>query len=403
MNKAELSDNNKLFVKEYILIVIICGLGRICNHMQAVTIPLYVQSIGYSATLAGLMTTVYTIVSVIFRPFIGVMLDSKGRWIIFMLGTGLFAFSSGMFGYMNALWLLFTVRLLHGLGFSAHTTSINTMGTDVIPESRLAEGIGYMGLTNSISTAIAPALALFLAEAVGYNRTFLSIAGIAIAATLIGFFIRYEKKRPVAEKSEFKRLRWSDLYEEASLLPSIVILVMAGANVALSTFLASYGNARGMESVGFFFTVSAITMAVARLTCGWFSRRIGEKNVMNIGLVLCLVGYILIFLADGNVALWAAGAVYGFGYGVVYPLLNAMAVVNAPSERRGSANATFLMFMDLGIGVGSFVWGLTIDLIGIRWLYLLCSGCAFISLIINQLPVFSKLYSKQVRGKENVS
>ena len=70
MNKAELSDNNKLFVKEYILIVIICGLGRICNHMQAVTIPLYVQSIGYSATLAGLMTTVYTIVSVIFRPFI---------------------------------------------------------------------------------------------------------------------------------------------------------------------------------------------------------------------------------------------------------------------------------------------------------------------------------------------
>ena len=133
----------------------------------------------------------------------------KGRWIIFMLGTDSCLFIGNVWLY-ECFMALFTVRLLHGLGFSAHTTSINTMGTDVIPESRLAEGIGYMGLTNSISTAIAPALALFLAEAVGYNRTFLSIAGIAIAATLIGFFIRYEKKRPVAEKSEFKRLRWSD-------------------------------------------------------------------------------------------------------------------------------------------------------------------------------------------------
>ena len=107
-------------------------------------------------------------------------------------------------------------------------------------------------------------------------------------------------------------------------------------------------------------------------------------------------------LADGNVALWRQVRCTVWLW-CCYPLLNAMAVVNAPSERRGSANATFLMFMDLGIGVGSFVWGLTIDLIGIRWLYLLCSGCAFVSLIINQLPVFSKLYSKQVRGKENVS
>lgn len=384
----------KLFSADFIKIMVVCGIGRICNHMQSVTMPLYMQSIGFSATIAGLMTTIYTLASLCSRPFIGLALDRYRRWPIVVGGTALFALASATFGFVHSLILLFVIRFFHGLGFAAHATGINTMGTDVMPESRLSEGIGYLGLTNSLSTAIAPALALFLISAVDYPNTFLVVFALAAVGVVINASVRYEKNQPPRQKEMAKRpLRWSDLFEKASLLPSVIILFLSGANTALTTFLATYGEARGIPQVGLFFTWNAAAMAVARLSCGWLSKRFGERPIMKAGTILCFIGYLVIFFSSSSPGLWAAGLVYGFGYGIVYPILNAMAVVNAGKERRGAANATFLMFLDMGIGIGSLLWGLAIDFLGIRWLYLLCAVCVAICYGLNCTPKFAAIYA----------
>ena len=391
------AEKEKLFTPDYIKIIIVCGLGRICNHMQSVTMPLYIQSIGYSATLAGLMMTVYTLASIIFRPFIGLALDRYKRWPIVVFGTGLFALASATFGYIvTPLFLLFIIRFFHGLGFASHATGINTMGTDVIPRSRLSEGIGYMGLTQSLSTAIAPAIALFLIDAASYSATFFVISLFAATAVVISITIRYEKNAPPREVPvERKRITASDLFEKASLLPAIMIFILSTANTALNTFMASYGEYRGISGVALFFTMNAIAMAIARLTTGLVSKKLGEKTTTRLGIVLCCAGYLCAFFSASSYLLWASGLIYGFGYGIVYPVLNAMAVVRAPEGRKGAANATFLTFLDVGIGFGSLLWGFTIDTIGIRWLYLLCAVCVAISFALNMLPRFSKMYAEE--------
>lgn len=370
----------KLFTLDFILIIAVCGLGRIGNHMQSVTVPQYMQSIGYTATVAGLMTTVYTIASLALRPFIGALLDRKGRWLIVTAGTALFAVISGLFPMVHSLWLLVLLRVFHGIGFASHATAINTMGTDVLPESRLSEGIGYMGLTNSLSTAIAPALALMLMERFGYGEAFTGIFAVAGLGALLCLFIRYEKRNP--PRREPVKITWSSLFERSSLFPSVMILIAAAANTSLGTFLYTYTSAVQLDGAGMFFTVNAVSMAISRLFGGKLTQRIGEKRMMYLGLLFCVLGFLLVSAARVPLLLWIAAALYGLGYGVVYPLLNAMAVVNAAPNRRGAANATFLMMLDMGIGLGAMVWGFIIDHMGPQWLYPACAVTMAVSIVL---------------------
>ena len=53
-----------------------------------------------------------------------------------------------------------------------------------------------------------------------------------------------------------------------------------------------------------------------------------------------------------------------FAFGMLMPVFNTLAVQRAPAHRRGAASATFYLFIDIGIGLGSAIWGLVIDYLG---------------------------------------
>ena len=66
-----------------------------------------------------------------------------------------------------------------------------------------------------------------------------------------------------------------------------------------------------------------------------------------------------------------AAVLYGLGYGSLQPTLNALAVKKCEMQKRGAANATFYISMDLGIGGGSIMLGYLaniIDLPNIYWI-----------------------------------
>jgi len=59
-----------------------------------------------------------------------------------------------------------------------------------------------------------------------------------------------------------------------------------------------------------------------------------------------------------------------------------MAVFNVIPQRRGAANGTFMSGFDLGIGIGSIIWGMTAKALGYSTMYLLAVMPVVISLVI---------------------
>ncbi len=65
-----------------------------------------------------------------------------------------------MYGITTSVILLLAIRALNGLGFGMHSTSGGAVAADVVPKSRMTEGIGYFGLYATAASAVGPVIAL---------------------------------------------------------------------------------------------------------------------------------------------------------------------------------------------------------------------------------------------------
>ena len=150
-------------------------------------LPLYLsEEFGAPKDMIGLVLSGYTITALIARPFSGFIVDSFPRKKVLMWCFFLFFIFFG--GYLAAgTLLMFTiVRTLHGAPFGALTVANSTVAIDVLPSSRRNEGIGFYGLSNNISMAIAPSVGIFV-----YNHThdFQLLFWIAFGIALVGMTV----------------------------------------------------------------------------------------------------------------------------------------------------------------------------------------------------------------------
>lgn len=366
--------SEKVFTRDFLLVFLAAGLMRVCYQMQNTLMPLYMENLGYGATAAGLASTMCTVASLVLRPVLGEMLDRFGRRIIVLAGTALFAAATLCCGLFGGLGGLMAFRLMQGAGFAAHTTAVNTMATDILPEKRMSEGIGYMGLTGSVSLAVAPGLALMLVNGGHYKNGFATAFLAGLLAVICLVLVRHpdQKAGPAVRPPMSLPER---LWERQAVKPAVMMMVLSGCYAGISTFMAVYAFGKGFTSADMstYFTVNAVATAMARLLCGRASRRFGERKIMLFSVCLCCIAFLIVPFAESAVFLWIAAALHGLGYGTIYPLLNAMAIVNAAPERRGTAMATFLTGMDIGAGFGAGIWGAVIDHTGMEMMFWLCA------------------------------
>jgi predicted MFS family arabinose efflux permease len=81
--------------------------------------------------------------------------------------------------------------------------------------------------------------------------------------------------------------------------------------------------------------------------------------------IACGVGCLAILATSVSEPLfYCAGGLFGLSMGLAFPLFNTVAVKCAPPERRGAASALYGLANDMGIGLGSVMWGAVIDSAG---------------------------------------
>ena len=82
-----------------------------------------------------------------------------------------------------------------------------------------------------------------------------------------------------------------------------------------------------------------------------------------------------------------AAIFYGLGFGSIQPVLNALVNTLAPAERRGSANATFLAGLDMGVGLGAIAWGAVAQQLGFIHIYSLSAVLIVAALVFYYIAV----------------
>lgn len=341
-------------------------------------LPLYLsEHFGAPKDVIGLVLSGYTITALLFRPFSGYFVDSFPRRTVLMVCFGAFAIFFA--GYLAAsTLLLFTiVRTLHGGPFGALTVANSTAAIDVLPSSRRTEGIGYYGLSNNLSMAIAPTIGIFIYKYTdSFELLFWLALVVACAGWLIDATVKFPDKEIVRNKS---KLSWDRFFLVRGWLLGLNMVAFGFSFGVLSNYLAIYGKeVMGITGgTGTYFLLCSVGLIISRLQGGKALREGRLTHNAGSGMVISLVGYTLFILMPTLSSLFAlhtslftligyygSALLIGLGNGHMWPAFQNMTICVAHNNQRGTANSTILISWDIGMGLGILLGGVIAEYLG---------------------------------------
>jgi MFS family permease len=332
------------------------------------TLPLYLIAIGGTQRDVGYVMGTYTLGAMLMRAVAGWLLDRYGRKKIMVVGLMMIFTVTLLYRLAHNVPSVMAIRALHGLTFGLAATAIATIAADSLPAARLGEGIGYFGLTSTLSMTLAPMIGLWLVGRFGYPTLFMTVSATALLTLFCSMPVRSAYVRVRVRGGSAGRTL-ANLLEKSALFPSLITFFLSFMNGAVMYFIAVYASNLGVGNIGLFFAVSSLTMVVSRPIGGRWADHGGINMVILIGLLSLATGMAAIGLSHTIIGFLVAGAFNGFGFGFCAPALQALAVRRAPSSRWGAATGTYYAAFDMGYGVGAFVWGFVTEAIGYQAMY----------------------------------
>lgn len=376
--------NKSLFSKNYILVVSAAALFYIASFMLNSVSGRYSLEIGADKTVSGIVTSAFTLSSFFTRCMWGYITDKKGRKAVFITGGILCLISGVLLIFTKNVWLLFAARAVFGGGYSAFTTAGGTIVCDISGEEQIGKAISFYGITNVLSQAAAPAVALWLFD-FGFIWVAAAVCGLVSLAVLGGIFIKYDESEYINQNLKFK------IYEKTAMPAAFVIFFFAMATASVYSFVPIMARERQLSGEGFFFALSAAGLLFSRIFNTKFCEKFGKNKVYYIGNILFMAGFAMLGFSYSTAFLLVCAAVYGTGAGFVHPVVNTAAVQYCKPEKRGLATGTFMMSQDLGMTIGALLWGIISENIGFTAVYITVAASAAV-----MMAVFKKLLSEKL-------
>lgn len=369
----------KIWTKDFVLVCLANFFIFLGFQMTLPTLPLFIKELGGSDQLIGVIVGVFTFSALLFRPYAGHALETKGRQFVYMLGLSIFVLSVGSFAFITSIGFLILMRIVQGIGWGFSTTATGTIATDLIPPRRRGEGMGYFGLSGNLALAFGPALGLTLAGVISFTSLFLICAGSGLVAVCLSSVIRYKKVEQSPHKSTTVKF---DVFEKTAVQPALLLFFITVTFGGIASFLPLYAAQKQVGGIETYFLVYAIFLLISRTFAGRIYDEKGHIYVFPPGVILIFIAMLLLaWLPNSFVLLFAAG-LYGLGFGSVQPALQAWAVDKAPSNRKGMANATFFSFFDLGVGFGALTFGQLAFHLGYGAIYIASACSVLVSLML---------------------
>ena len=385
----------RLWTRNFILaLVITIGVNLACNLLLS-TISIYAKQITSTDAYAGVMTGAFTLAALFIRIVAGKMLDKIGRRKVLMFGVGFTVLSTVAYLLTNNIYIIIFLRVMQGVGFGISSTAIATIVTDVTPESRMLEGIGYSGVGITITTAIGPSIALAL---VGenydkFNVLFIVTAAVALFTILLSFKLSYKE---VVSKKEEGTCDGEGISISKIIIPSIVLFIAAVAESTILAFAALYGIELGFSNIGLFFTINAMGILASRLFINQIVNKLGTNVVVSSGVLIFAASIFGIAVTKTYIMLIIMGFLCGVMVGSLLPIVNLLILDSASKSSRGMANAIYYALIDGGYGIGSIMWGQVVVACGYRWIYAYSS----ISLVVAFLIFVTSIVKSKRKSSE---
>ncbi|HEX6147652.1 MAG TPA: MFS transporter [Acidimicrobiia bacterium] len=328
------------------------------SFVLMVHFPGYLEGLGITESLIGVLYASAAVVALAFRPALGRILDLTHRRTV-LLATGLINATVVLALATTVAWgpLLWGLFLIQRVMQIALFTTMLTYGADSLPIEHRTQGLALFGLSGLFPIALGGVAGDLVIDSFGFGALFVLASAASVSAWLLVWRLPL---LPILGRQP-RRGFWAALAQR-NLLPLWWITLFFSIGLeTLFTFTRTYVADRGVGSTGLFFGVYGLAAAAMRILGGRYYDRIPQRPLVVGALIAYGLGLALLAVAGSVPVLVGAAVAGGAAHGVVFPILASQVVNRARTAERGSAMSIFTSIFDIALLMAAPVVGMLID------------------------------------------
>jgi predicted MFS family arabinose efflux permease len=363
LSTADVAAGERLLTAAFIRLTLADVAYFTATGVAIYTLPLWVTGpIGSDKSGAGLAFGAFAVSALILRPVAGRLADTRGRRPLLVGGALISAV--GMLGtaYADNLVLVILLRLLLGVAEAAFfVASIATLA-DLAPPSRMGEATSYNSLGLYLGLAFGPPLAEMLVRTAGFSAAWYGAAALSLIAAVAAAGIK-NLRSGVATGDRIRLIYWKAVPPALGFFASVV------AMGALFAFGALQANAVGLVPASTPLFVYGLVVVAGRLSLARFLDRLPALMLGAAALVIIAGGLMIMAFWSRPLGMVLGAAVFALGVTLSTPAFFSAIFATAQPSERGAASGTASVFLDLAMGGGPMLLGLTAQAGGIPFAF----------------------------------
>ena len=352
-------------------------------------LSLYIETFGdhsdaYVQKWSGLIFGATFVTAFIMSPVWGRVADKYGfKPILLVNGFGI-ATSVFLMGFVNSVETFFILRLLNGVVSGFIPTSLAFISSQTA-KKEAGKMLGTLQMGSVTGTLFGPLLGGLMADAFGFQYTFIITSiSIIIAAILVLFGIQEQKRVksvraiPYSRKSILSGLLHHRLMLNVMIVTSLIQIGNFSIQPLLSLYVAELTNAKEVAFLaGLTFSATGLGNLLFARHWGKLGDEIGYEKVLSMLLVLSFVFIIPQAFVTELWQLIICRLLFGIAVGGMIPITTALVRREAPIDIQGEVMGYNTSFRFLGNIIGPMFGGILSGFIGISSVFIV-TGVLFL-------------------------
>ena len=365
--------------------------------MVFIALPWLALEITGSAASAGALVALTSIPGIFFGPILGTLIDRIGRRVSGFISEVLTALTILLIPVVHSsIEIPFALLVLLALGRAIVSPASSTARKSIIPDVAGPSGLS-LERANSIHEAvfatgfaIGPAVAALFIGLIGPFDVFYVVALFSTLSATALFFVRTKESRGDGVSETGSLLQDTILGAKTILKTPAVLLglsfVMTLAMIYLPTemvVLPAHFNALDYaEGLGLLISTMAGASVVGALLFEKLQKRFKYSTILKFGFIGLGSSVLLMSFLPPFWVMLILGAVLGFSWGPLMPMLNTVIQRVIPENMRGRVFGIEMTIWGAGPTLTAVVVGIAVDGVGVQPVYFV------LAVIVLALSVF---------------
>jgi len=365
------------------------------RYSYGLLLPEMLPALAISKTEAGVIYSSYFITATFLSPVLGLLADRSDARILISTFVTLLGVSAYLMSFSSSVLQASIFFCLAGIGHSACWAPVVTVVMRWVSEKRRGIVVALVDLGSTAGIALCSIAIPLMTSAYSWRTVWSSLGVFALIVAVMNFLM--VKSHPpsdsvpggsksVAKVSVPIKTGYMTIIREKNFyLIGFSYLLLSFSILVPLTFLTTFATLElkiPYQAAAGLLAFFAVAGAVAKLLLSHLSDVIGRVRVMMFCGVLTAVGALGLANAHTFLVLAIFTAVFGAGYGTIWPVFAASSRDFFPKEYAGSVVGLWTVFHGFGSILSPIITGWTIDSTGsYTWAFVMAMISSILSIL----------------------